>query len=134
MFDPKAKCVPCVGVSIGVERIFSILEAKHATANVKLRTNNVDVYVASTHKGLYEKRLKIVADLWNAGIGAEHSFKLNPKLLKQLQHCEKYIIPLAVVLGDSELDRGVVLLRNIQSRKEEEVALVSLVEEIRKRI
>lgn len=25
-FDPKGKKVPCVGVSIGVERIFSILE------------------------------------------------------------------------------------------------------------
>ena len=28
MFDPKGKQVPCVGVSIGIERIFSILEAK----------------------------------------------------------------------------------------------------------
>ena len=28
MFDPKGRAVPCVGVSIGVERIFSILEQK----------------------------------------------------------------------------------------------------------
>ena len=28
MFDAKGKKVPCVGVSIGIERVFSILEAK----------------------------------------------------------------------------------------------------------
>lgn len=28
MFDPKGRKVPCVGVSIGVERIFSILEQR----------------------------------------------------------------------------------------------------------
>lgn len=28
MFDPKARKVPCVGVSIGIERIFSIMEQK----------------------------------------------------------------------------------------------------------
>lgn len=28
MFDPKGRKVPCVGVSIGIERIFSILEQK----------------------------------------------------------------------------------------------------------
>ena len=28
MFDAKGKMVPCVGVSIGIERLFSIMEAK----------------------------------------------------------------------------------------------------------
>lgn len=28
MFDPKGRKVPCVGVSIGIERIFSILEQR----------------------------------------------------------------------------------------------------------
>ena len=28
MFDPKGRKVPCVGVSIGIERVFSILEQK----------------------------------------------------------------------------------------------------------
>lgn len=134
MFDPRGKCVPCVGVSIGVERIFSVLEAKHAAEGVKLRTNNADVFVASTHKGLFEKRLRIVADLWMAGIRTEHSYKLSPKLLVQLQHCEEAGIPFAVLIGDSELDRGVVKLREVTSRKEEEVPLTSLSDEIRKRV
>lgn len=134
MFDPKNKSIPCVGVSIGVERIFAVLEAKYAAEKIKMRTKLVDVYVASVHKGLYDKRLKIIGDLWNAGIRAEHSYKLNPKLLVQLQHCEEYGIPYAVVFGDAELERGVVKLREVFSRKEEEVSLSGLADEIRKRL
>lgn len=134
MFDPKGKSIPCVGVSIGIERIFSVLEAKYAAEKIKMRTKLVDVYVASVHKGLYEKRLKIIGDLWNSGIRAEHSYKLNPKLLVQLQHCEEHGIPYAVVFGDAELERGVVKLREVFSRKEDEVPLSGLAEEIRKRL
>lgn len=134
MFDPRNRSIPCVGVSIGVERIFSVLEAKHASEKTKLRTNFTDVYVASVHKGLYEKRLKIVGDLWNAGLRAEHSYKLNPKLLVQLQHCEENGIPFAIVFGDSELEKGVVKLRNVASRKEEEIGLDVLADELKQRV
>lgn len=134
MFDPKHRSIPCVGVSIGVERIFAVLEAKNVAEKIKIRTKNVDVYVASVHKGLYEKRLQIIGDLWNAGIRAEHSYKLNPKLLVQLQYCEEYGIPYAIVFGDTELDRGVVKLRDVASREEVEVQLTDLAGEIRRRI
>lgn len=134
MFDPKGKSIPCVGVSIGVERIFSVIEAKYAAEKLKMRTKLVDVYVASVHKGLYEKRLKIIGDLWNVGIRAEHSYKLNPKLLVQLQYCEEHSIPFAVVFGDAELERGVVKLREVFSRTETEVQLSELAEEIKKRV
>lgn len=134
MFDPKGKQVPCVGVSIGVERIFSILEAKHVTEGYKIRTTDVDIYVASAHKGLHEKRMQLIGELWNAGLKAEHSYKQNPKLLAQLQYCEENQIPFAVILGDSELDRGVVKLREVATRSEVEIQRENIAEEIRKRI
>lgn len=134
MFDPKSKQVPCVGVSIGVERVFAVLEAKQAAENIRIRTTDVDVYVASAHKGLHEKRLEILSLLWDGGIKTEHSYKLNPKLLAQLQHCEERGIPYALVLGDSEIERGVVKLREVSSREEVELPLNDLVNELRKRL
>lgn len=134
MFDPKNKSIPCVGVSIGVERIFAVMEAKYASQGVKVRSKLVDVYVASVHKGLYEKRLKLINDLWNAGLRAEHSYKLNPKLLVQLQYCEEHGIPFAVVFGDAELERGVVKLRQVFSRAEEEVEISKLADLIKRRL
>ncbi|XP_050561271.1 histidine--tRNA ligase, cytoplasmic isoform X1 [Spodoptera frugiperda] len=134
MFDSKHKQVPCVGVSIGVERIFSVLEAKLAAGDITVRTSEVDVYVASAQKNFLEERMKICAELWNAGIKTEQSYKKNPKMLNQLQHCEENGIPLAVVLGESELKRGVVKVRNITTRQEDEVPRDKLVEDLKTRI
>lgn len=64
----------------------------------------------------------------------EQSYKKNPKMLNQLQHCEENGIPLAVVLGESELKRGVVKIRNINSRQEDEIPRENLVEELKSRI
>lgn len=134
MFDSKGKQVPCVGVSIGVERVFAILEAKNAANQFKIRTSEIQVFVASAHKGLHEKRLEVLSKLWDGGIKAEHSYKNNPKLLAQLQHCEEQQIPFALVLGDSELERGVTKLRDVTTRKEEEVPMDNLVEAIKWRL
>lgn len=64
----------------------------------------------------------------------EQSYKKNPKMLNQLQHCEENGIPLAVVLGESELKRGVVKVRNITTRQEDEVPRDKLVEDLKTRI
>ncbi|RVE52530.1 hypothetical protein evm_002924 [Chilo suppressalis] len=134
MFDSKHKQVPCVGVSIGVERIFSVLEAKLAAGEMRVRTSDVDVYVISAQKNFLEERMKICNELWNAGIKTEQSYKKNPKMLTQLQHCEENGIPLAVVLGESELKRGMVKIRNVTSRQEDEVPKENLVEELKARL
>lgn len=55
-------------------------------------------------------------------------------MLTQLQHCEENGIPLAVVLGESELKRGIVKIRSIKARQEVEVPREKLVEELTARI
>lgn len=67
MFDKKAK-VPCVGLSIGVERLFAVMQAKLKLANEKMRTNETEVFVATPQKGLLEERLRLCQELWSAGI------------------------------------------------------------------
>ena len=69
MFDPKRKVVPCVGLSIGIERIFSILEARARKDGGKgVRTVQTQVMVASGQKNLLEERMRICAQLWDADI------------------------------------------------------------------
>ena len=57
-----------MGVSIGVERVFSILEAQAKAAKMKPRTTQTDVYVISAQKNLSEERMKICTELWNGDI------------------------------------------------------------------
>jgi len=60
--------VPCVGVSIGIERLFSILEQKNAKSSTKIRSRDTEVYVVSAHKGLVQERMKLVTMLWDSNI------------------------------------------------------------------
>ncbi|KFP09958.1 Histidine--tRNA ligase, cytoplasmic, partial [Egretta garzetta] len=133
MFDPKGRKVPCVGVSIGIERIFSILEQRLEASEEKIRTTETQVLVASAQKKLLEERLKLISELWDAGIKAEVLYKKNPKLLNQLQYCEDTGIPLVAIVGEQELKDGVVKLRVVATREEVNVRRENLVEEIRMR-
>lgn len=133
MFDPKGRKVPCVGVSIGIERIFSIMEQKAEASAEKIRTTEVQVMVASAQKNLLEERLRLITELWNAGIKAEVMYKKNPKLLSQLQLCEETGIPLVAILGEQELKDGVVKLRVVATREEVDISRSDLISEIKRR-
>jgi len=49
---------------------------------------------------------------------AELLYKKNPKMLNQFQYCEETGIPFCVVIGEKELEEGVVTLRNMETREE----------------
>lgn len=68
MFDQKGRAVPCIGLSIGIERIFSILEARAKLDASKVRTVETQVMVASGQKNMLEERMRVCTMLWDAGI------------------------------------------------------------------
>lgn len=122
MFDKKQN-VPCVGLSIGVERLFAVMEAKIKRDSLKIRACETQVYVATPQKGLVEERLKLCQILWDANIKTEHSYKNNPKILHQLQYCEENNIPYAVIIGQDEIENKVVKLREVSSRTEVKICI-----------
>ena len=126
--------VPCVGVSIGIERLFSIMESNIAKSKAVVRQIETEVYVASAQKNLMEERMKLCADLWDGGIKAEQSYKKNPKMLTQLQYCEAESIPFALIVGESELQQGIVKLRTIATREEVDIARENVISEIKSRL
>lgn len=131
MFDANNRKVPCVGVSLGVERIFSILEQKRKDS---LKHHDVQVYVASAQKDMAEHRLRLATMLWDARLKAEVSYNPNPTLHEQLQYCEEADIPWVIVIGQDEVARKVVKLRNVKDLKEVEVAESEMVAEIKQRL
>jgi histidyl-tRNA synthetase len=66
--------IPCVGVSVGVERVFSILMQKErekaaaAGLSTKGRKNETEAYVLSVGDGLLIERMQVAKELWDAGI------------------------------------------------------------------
>ncbi len=86
MFSGKAQ-IPCVGISFGVDRIFSItkarMEAEKGTSSV--RSNEVDVYVMAFggkgFTGLLNERMNISRMLWDAGV------KVHGLFLREMRQC-----------------------------------------------
>ncbi|CAF0909089.1 unnamed protein product [Adineta steineri] len=129
--DPRQRRVPCIGASIGVERIFAIKEVQMAESNIQTKTIETEVYVASAQKNLIEERMKLCSYLWTNGFKAEMAFKRNPKMLDQLQYCEKHQVELCVIVGGAELEAGIVKIRDVATREEFEVPRDQLADQLR---
>lgn len=81
--------IPCVGASIGIERIFAILEEKYKKSGIVLRENQSDCIVAtipSKNIDMIAEKFKIYDLLWSNGIKADVCYKLNWNLGKQLTY------------------------------------------------
>ena len=67
--NPAKGRIPCVGISFGVDRIFSITKARMTEP---VRGNEVDVYVMAFggkgFNGLVKERMDVCKTLWDAGI------------------------------------------------------------------
>lgn len=120
--------VPCVGVSIGVERVFAIMEAK-AQAKAEgglVKSSPVEVWVASIPssrgKDMTIERLKILRELWDAGFSAESLLSSgDPKLLKQLTAANEVGCPFAIVVAEDELDSGMIQIKSLNTKASETV-------------
>ena len=131
MFNAGGKDIPCVGISIGVERVFTILE-KQAQEKGGLKCTPCSVLVASVGKDMTVHRMRVAADLWRNGIAAEFGYQENPKLQKQLAYALEAGINWVVVVGEEEIKEGKVNLKNLGTHEEVTIPVESVVAELRK--
>lgn len=112
----KRTDVPCVGISFGVERIFSIIMNQKQQQTIK--ANRTMVYVISLQDGLLEERMRIAKELWDAGIPAEFAYKVKPRLQTQYKTCDSEVIPWAVLVGQNEISEGTVKIKSMAEKTE----------------
>ncbi|KAI9298472.1 histidyl-tRNA synthetase [Neoconidiobolus thromboides FSU 785] len=129
--------IPCVGVSIGVERVFSILLNKAKLDNIK--SNSTQVYVMSVKDGLLKERMAISKELWNHDIPCEFMYKIKPKMQNQFNACDRDHIPIAVIVGEQEIKEGIVKIKMMLDKDENQgggitVKREDLVDEIKSRL
>lgn len=108
--------VPCVGLSFGVDRVFTILDARQKKNTSDLKSE-ADVYVMAAggkgFDGLLAERMEVARQLWDAGIEAEFTAKVKPKMLQQFNAAKE--VPVAVILGQDEIEAGQVRLKDARA-------------------
>ena len=111
------KQIPAVGVSIGIERIFNILEEKMKSDN-SIRTTETDVLVVQIGKNLTKERFKVINELWKNGFKSEILYNENPRMDKQMDYAINYRIPFILFIGENELKENKVKIKCMANGEE----------------
>ncbi|KAL7714991.1 histidine--tRNA ligase [Entamoeba marina] len=109
--------IPCVGFSVGLERIM-IIKEEQLKKTTKLFEAQTEVFVASVDKNRLINRLEYLNRLWTVGIFAETIQKLNPKIKQELRDADEIGCKWAVIFGGSELEEKKVVLKNLLTQKQ----------------
>lgn len=127
--------VPSVGMSLGIERVFTIMEEQEQAKKLTVRKTETQVLVLGIGKTLWNVAVGIASDLWEQEIATEFKCVAPGKIKKQLSDAsEKDFIPWVVLFGQDELNQGIVKLRDMTAKQEEEVKRDNLATELLARI
>ncbi|XP_059290255.1 histidine--tRNA ligase, cytoplasmic-like [Lycium ferocissimum] len=122
--------VPAVGISLGIERVFAIMEQqKDKNQDIRATETQVLVSILVDDSAL---AAELVSELWNAKVKAE--FMIDKRVMKHIGRASKSKIPWIVLLGERELSKGVVTLKDVVAAVDYEVPRDKLVDDLYRRL
>ncbi len=110
--------VPGTGLAGGMERMMLSLE--RSALFPKLRSGPL-VFVASANEAVRKEAIRMAQRLRAKGIPAEFDLK-GRSLRGQMEYAAGSGMPYALIIGPRELEKGVVKLRDLGARSEEELS------------
>ena len=116
--------VPAIGFAIGVERLVMLLPAE------KNYLRYPDVFLAALGEEAQRKGFALAQELRDAGVWVELDYE-GKSLKSQMRKADRLKSLRVIILGEEELKKNRVLLRDMGTKAQEEVPLEELVERIR---
>jgi histidyl-tRNA synthetase len=108
--------VPAIGFAMGLERILVAMGAAEASSKT------TPVYIAVMFNGGIEPALKLAKQARDLGIGCEVDSK-GAKLKAMLKRADASGARLCVIVGEDEVAKGSVTVKDLAERTQEEVGL-----------
>lgn len=118
---------PGIGFALGIERLLIRLDE---TGVVIPKENGLDLYVAPLGGRAAQYVQKLVFDLRSSGVKTETDH-MKRGLKPQMKYADKLHCKYSVVIGDNEIDTGIVQLKNMQTGAQQEVAIDAISEFIK---
>lgn len=116
-----------VGFGMGVERLLLTLEAN----NIEIEnTNRTDIYVVTIGDKAKLKSFSILKDLRNNHISADKDH-LDRSLKAQFKYANKINAKYTVTIGDDEIEKDEVNLKNMEDGQQRTIKLSKLVDELK---
>ena len=117
------KDIPAVGFATGVERIMMLLEENYPK-------NTPDVYIAWLGENTSETALKIAESLRDNDIKVYIDYS-EKGMKSHMKKADKLETRYCVILGEDELNKGIVLLKDFSTREQKEIKIEEIINYIK---
>ncbi len=121
---------PGVGLGLGLERTVKVLEAQGTDLP---DLNQLDVYLIAMGEKAEHELTGLLYQLRSAGIRAEKDY-LGRKMKAQLKSADRLKARYALILGEDELAKGEINLKDLTSFDQQTVGLSGVADDIKKRL
>ena len=115
--------VPAIGLAIGVERLVMLLPEE------KSFSRHPDVFLAAIGKEAQERGFALAQEMRDAGIWVEFDYE-GKSLKSQMRKADRMKTPRVLILGEEELKKNQVVVRNMATKVQEEVPLGEIIKKI----
>ena len=123
MFTGKE--VPAVGVSLGIERVFTLIE--RLKGDKQVHESDTEVYIASIGGDYTNERFSLSSAFWHRNIPTEFFPKSKPDIRQQLSSAEQSGARVVILLAPDEMREGKVKIREIVQSQGQKVPIERIV-------
>lgn len=117
---------PGIGFGMGIERLLMAIEAE----NIELPIDDtLDCYFVTMGERAEKTAVQLIYNLRRNGIQVDKDYQ-GKKIKGQFKNADRLNAKFVLILGDQELDRNVVLVRNMKTGEQEEVVIEQLHEKL----
>lgn len=122
---------PGIGFGLGMERCLITLDSLGIVLPLPEESPLVFLVVLGDSAPVRIAASKLLAELRSAGIAADMDYR-SRKFGPQVKRADELGAPYTLILGDSELERSIIQLRDQRTKEQRELPLASLVNELNK--
>jgi len=118
---------PGIGFALSIERLLAALEAEQVQLDIY---NDLDFYVVALGERAKDYSVKLLNELRNNGFSADRDYS-GRKMKAQLKSADRLNAKFVVIIGEDELDNGIVQLKSMETGEQREIKLETFIEEIK---
>lgn len=120
------KPTPAVGFAAGIERMIIAMDQQKVEWPVEKR---LDIFVAKVDEKNKDTVFRLLQKIRNAGLSADMDYS-GGSLKSQMRIANKIGARYTVIVGEEELSKNMVILRNMQTKEQKEVKIDNIIGEL----
>jgi len=120
------KPTPAVGFAAGIERMIITIDQQKIEWPAEKR---LDIFVAKIDKKNNDTAFKLLQKIRNTGFSADMDYS-EGSLKSQMRIANKMGVRYTVIVGEEELSKNMVILRNMKTKEQKEVRIDNLINEL----